>query len=156
MNLMRGLALRIFCLINPVVSAGGFFDFDITVAGISFGADDLPFDLSFTVNADAQSLLGVSCDVSTLAQPQLALAQPFVNEFGQNVLLLNAGPYAADRILYNTDDNDGPIDFNVSGLNGNVTVSSTFNGRDAILSCCCTSSLLKPCSPAAQKVNVDG
>jgi subtilisin-like proprotein convertase family protein len=101
--------------------SGGFnFAVNILFGLVQFSSDDLPFDTNFTINVSLQELLKT---FGLLPPPPAPPARPpvlasVVTMDGMQVLRLNAGPYASQRLYGDTDDTD-------SGASMSVATSGT-------------------------------
>ncbi|MFO0966953.1 MAG: PKD domain-containing protein [Gemmataceae bacterium] len=112
---------KLLCLIDITASIHGGFDFSGTVAGLTLTADDLGIPTSFSYSFDLSGIFGDIGD----CQHAAVLATPIV-ENGQNVLRLNAGPFASARIFGDTSDEDDGANFTVTQSGNTYTV--TFKG----------------------------
>ncbi|MFT7667945.1 MAG: Ca2+-binding RTX toxin-like protein [Planctomycetota bacterium] len=121
----------VFNLFDIYGNAAGGFDFSVTVLGLTLGSSDLPFDTNFDVGFNLGDLLFGSSNSNDSNLVLAEMVQP--GEPGEAVLLagastlrLNSGVFSNNRLVGDTDDTNGGVNFVVSEDASNFYVS--FNG----------------------------
>lgn len=119
---------NLICLFDAHLRVYGGFGFKITLFEVTLDSDDLPFPTSFELEvhlSDLFGLFGLDCRIHVPILAEVATLPAHGVGPAENVLRLNCGPFANNRIFGDTDDSDNSVQYTVSTLgNGDLRVKA--------------------------------